>query len=285
MSTPQDHQKPIHVFINQERYLFDSPEQTGLTIKERAHVPLDHILCIEVETHHHHHHKEECGCERKDADAELRVIDNDQGIILQNGQHFWTHAVATHRIVVTINRKEYEFADPHQSGRSLKERAGIPLADVLFLDRPHEDEVITDDTRVTLKMGECFHSAPPANYGQQQLNQVSVGVERFDVLPQPDGWTFLVIPDYVVPVGFSPGLVRLMVKLPPTFPDAAPDMFWVNPHVRTSAGAPQGTTIENVLGELWQRFSWHLLPGAWQPGASTLRDFMRCIRSRFEKRN
>jgi len=246
-------------------------------------VPLDHVLCMEVERHHHHHH-EECECERKHPGAELRVIDNDQGVILQNGQHFWTHAIAARGVVVTINRKEYEFADPHQSGRSLKERAGIPLADVLFLDRPHEDEVITDDTKLTLKMGECFHSAPPANYGHQ-LDPATVGAERFDTHPQPDGWTFVVIQDYAVPDTFSPGLVRLLVKLPPMFPDAAPDMFWVNPQVRTPAGAPQGTSVESVLGEQWQRFSWHLLPGAWQPGASNLRDFMRCIRARFEKRN
>ena len=55
---------------------------------------------------------------------------------------------------MTIDRKEYEFADPHQTGKSLKERAGIPLGDVLFLDRPHDDEVITDDTKIVLKMGE-----------------------------------------------------------------------------------------------------------------------------------
>jgi hypothetical protein len=279
----QNHEDAIHVFINQERHEFSSPEQTGRAVKERAHVPLDHILCMEVEPHHHHH-QERCECERKDPGAELRVIDDDQDVILQNGQHFWTHPAATRGVVVTINRKEYEFTDLHQSGRSLKERAGIPLADVLFLDRPHEDEVITDDTKITLKMGECFHSAPPANYGHQ-LDVAAVGVERFTAHSQPDGWTFLVIPEYAVPDAFSPGLVQLLVKLPPTFPDAAPDMFWVNPQVRTPAGAPQGTSIESLLGGQWQRFSWHLLPGAWQPGTSTLRDFMRCIRARFEKRN
>jgi len=102
----QNHQDAIQVFVNQERHAFDLPEQTGRTIKERTHVPLDHVLCMEVERHHHHHH-EECECERKHPGAELRVIDNDQGVILQNGQHFWTHAIAARGVVVTINRKEY----------------------------------------------------------------------------------------------------------------------------------------------------------------------------------
>lgn len=187
---------------------------------------------------------------------------------------------------VVINQKPYEFADSDQTGRSLKERAGIPLADVLFRNLPREDEVIKDDTKVTLKNGDRFHSAPPADYGQTSIDAEAVGAEQFDLLLQPNGWKLLVVRDYPIPEGFSSSAVRLLVKLPPMFPDAAPDMFWVQPHVRTSTGsAPQGTTTEVILGEQWQRFSWHLTPGAWRPGTSTLRDFMRSVRARFERRN
>jgi hypothetical protein len=281
--TQHDHEQPIHVFINQVRHSFNQQEQTGRAIKQRANVPLDHVLCLEIE---HHHHHDECDCARKHPGEELRVIDDDQIVVLENGQHFWSHAIASHGILVIIDRKEYEFADPHQTGKSLKERASISLGDVLFLDRPHEDEVITDDMKIVLKMGEHFHSAPPANYGGPSLDAASVGSDRFEALPQPDGWTFLLVHEYALPDVFSPNLVRLLVKLPPSFPDAAPDMFWVAPQVRTAAGpAPQGTSLESLLGEQWQRFSWHLLPGAWRPGTSTLRDFMRCIRARLEKRN
>jgi hypothetical protein len=190
-----------------------------------------------------------------------------------------------HAITVTINGQQYEFADKHQSGQSLKERAGIPLTDVLFLHRPHEDEVIANDAKVVLKRDDQFHSAPPANYGVS-IEAFDVGFSRFASHPQPDGWTFLIVPDYPLPECFRPSSVRLLMKLPPSFPDAAPDMFWLSPQVRTSGGAaPQGTTVEAVLGEEWQRFSWHLLPGAWRPGVSTLRDFMRCVRARLEKGN
>ena len=41
------------------------------------------------------------------------------------------------------------------------------------------------------------------------------------------------------------------------------------------------TGLENILGRDWQRFSWHLAGGAWKPGVSTLRDFLRCIAARF----
>ena len=56
-----------------------------------------------------------------------------------------------HPIHIFINKKEYEIHDPVQTGASLKNLAGIPLNDVLFLQRPGEDEVIPNDTKITLK--------------------------------------------------------------------------------------------------------------------------------------
>jgi E2/UBC family protein E len=273
----------VHVFINHARLGFEHRIRTGGEIKSRAEVPADHILCLDVG---HHHPHDECGCDRDHQGGELRTISDDERIELEEGEHFWTHAPASQGIAVTINRKSYDFADAHQTGRSLKERAGIVLTDVLFLDRPKEDEVIGDDTKVVLKCDDCFHSSPPANYGAPTLVAADVGFECFQSHAQADGWTYLVVPDYQLPDGYTPDVSQLLIKLPPLFPDAAPDMFWVNPHIRTSSdGVPQGTSTESLLGESWQRFSWHLSPGAWRPGISTLRDFMRCVRSRFEKRN
>jgi hypothetical protein len=100
--------------------------------------------------------------------------------------------------------------------------------------------------------------------------------------PEAGGWQFFVISDFELPRGFEPNRVELLVKLPPGFPDAAPDMFWVHPAVRTSAGnVPRSTSTERLLGKNWQRFSWHLAAGAWKPGVSEFRDFLRCIYSRF----
>jgi hypothetical protein len=55
--------------------------------------------------------------------------------------------------------------------------------------------------------------------------------------------------------------------------------------VASGGASPRGTTTENLLNAPWQRFSWHLSPGAWRPGVSTLRDFLRCIIGRFERRD
>lgn len=271
------HTHSINVLVNHAQVTFQHLGQTGRSIKEHAHIPSEHTLCVDDGA--------ECGCEHRL--EELAIVRDDEQVHLEKGQHFWSIAAAGHGVTVTINEKPYEFRNPHQTGHSLKARASIPATDVLFLDRPGEDEVIPDETRVVLKCDDHFHSSPPANYGDGlQLAAADVGYAPFQALKQPDGWTYLVVPNYQLPGEFLPQAIQLLIKLPPLFPDAAPDMFWVSPNVRLEAGAaPQGTSIEAVMGSNWQRFSWHLQPGAWRPGISTLRDYMRCVRARFEKRN
>jgi hypothetical protein len=113
---------------------------------------------------------------------------------------------------------------------------------------------------------------------------IEAGLEpaRVTIHSEAGDWSLLVISDYSLPPGFQPSRVQLLVKLPPAFPDAAPDMFWVFPEVRTPSGVlPRGTSTERLLGKDWQRFSWHLVAGAWKPGVSTLRDYLRCIQGRF----
>jgi hypothetical protein len=189
-----------------------------------------------------------------------------------------------HQIQIFINKRKFEIDSPVQTGASLKNLAGIPLNDVLFLQRPGEDEVIPNDTKITLKDGDHLHSQPPADYGLEAALLAAAGIpsERAALHSETGGWQFLVISDFELPKGFEPNRVELLIKLPPRFPDAAPDMFWVYPPVRTAAGnAPRATSNEHLLGKNWQRFSWHLAAGAWTPGTSELRDFLRCIHSRF----
>lgn len=189
-----------------------------------------------------------------------------------------------HPIHVFINKTKYDLEDAVQTGASLKRLANIRLEDVLFLQSPGDDEVVGNDTQVTLKNGNHLHSQPPADYGfdARHLHDCGVDASLATIHPQAGGWSFLVISGYGLPAGFQPGTVDLLVKLPPGFPDAQPDMFWVYPAVKTPSGSlPRSTSMEPLLGRQWQRFSWHLAAGAWQPGVSTLRDFMRCISARF----
>lgn len=192
-----------------------------------------------------------------------------------------------HHINVFINKNKYELDNIIQTGASLKHLAGIPLSDVLFLQRHGEDEVIANEMKITLKNGDHLHSQPPADYGSggdALLTDTGLSIDRVSLHKEQEGWTFLVIADYLLPSGFKPNRVDLLVKLPPGFPDAAPDMFWTYPPVKAPNGnLPRSTCEERLLGKDWQRFSWHLAPGAWQPGVSGLRDFLRCIAARFLK--
>lgn len=195
-------------------------------------------------------------------------------------------------IHVFINKQKFDLTDPVQTGASLKALAGIALSDALFLQQPGDDLVITNGASVTLKNGSQLHSQPPADYGAlgataltpMELADAGVDPARVSVHAGPDNWSYVVISGYQLPAGYLPQTVQLLVKLPPTFPDAAPDMFWVLPAVRAPSGsAPRATSSERLLGEDWQRFSWHLAAGAWTPGTSTLRDFLRCVASRFQQ--
>ena len=131
-----------------------------------------------------------------------------------------------HHIHVFINKKKYELDNAFQTGAALKHLAGIPLSDVLFLQRHGEDEVITNEMKITLKDGEHLHSQPPADYGFEGtalLSDAGLPPDRVSLHTEPAGWKFLVITDYLLPAGFQPNRVELLVKLPPGFPDAAPD--------------------------------------------------------------
>lgn len=194
----------------------------------------------------------------------------------------------TRQIQIFVNREKYALDDPTQTGAQLKALAGIPPSDVLFLQRPREDQVITNDCSVTLRNGARLHSQPPADYGNAHFlaGDSGLSAEQLHLHHQPGGWTFLVVDAFALPEGYDEQEAKLLVKLPPTFPDAAPDMFWLSPAVRTSQGAlPRATTTENLLGAPWQRFSWHLAKGAWKPGTSTLRDFIRCVHARLLRRD
>src|SRR5580765_5484761 len=70
-----------------------------------------------------------------------------------------------HSIHVFINKKKFDLDQPLQTGASLKQLAGIPSGDVLFLQQPGEDQVIANDSKITLKNGDHLHSQPPADYG------------------------------------------------------------------------------------------------------------------------
>jgi hypothetical protein len=189
-----------------------------------------------------------------------------------------------HPIHVFINKTKYDLDQGVQTGATLKQLPGIAAGDLLFLQRPGDDEVVTNEAAVTLKNGDHLHSQPPADYeldASAVLADTGLSQDRVSLHPEARGWTFLVISDYPLPPGFEPSHVELLVKLPPA------------PRRRTrhvlGLPASQGAerkpaTREGRRAATRQRVAAlfrHLFPNAWKPGVSGLRDFLRCVAARF----
>lgn len=84
---------------------------------------------------------------------------------------------------------------------------------------------------------------------------------------QDGGFLCVVLCGYRLPPGYSLAVVDLLLKLPAGWPDAQPDMFWVDPPITFANGTqPPSVSSESALGRTWQRFSRHLPDGGWRPG-------------------
>ncbi len=85
--------------------------------------------------------------------------------------------------------------------------------------------------------------------------------------------------DFPLPAGLSASTANVLLRLSSNYPDAAPDMWWVIPHLATAQGAEIAATqsIETFDGRQWQRWSRHLDAGAWRPGVDGLESYFRLL--------
>jgi hypothetical protein len=93
----------------------------------------------------------------------------------------------------------------------------------------------------------------------------------------------LIIRGFRLPDGYEPAVVDLLLRLPGTFPDAAPDMWWTDPVVSyADGGVPPATEVRlEFAGRTWQRWSRHLAVG-WRPGIDNLQTYLRLVRTDLE---
>jgi len=108
----------------------------------------------------------------------------------------------------------------------------------------------------------------------------------YEFIVEPEGgMVCVVIKDWPAPAGYRPETVDLLLRLPPGFPDAAPDMYWCDPPLSKADGSnpPASDVRESYLGRTWQRFSRHLPQGAWRPGVDNLQSYLGMIRAELER--
>ena len=101
------------------------------------------------------------------------------------------------------------------------------------------------------------------------------------------GMLCVVINEFPLPSGYSSDSVDLLLRLPPGYPDAAPDMFWCDPPVLfANGGVPPASELrETYLGRQWQRFSRHFARGQWRTGIDGLQSYLSLIRTDLQRQS
>jgi Prokaryotic E2 family E len=104
-----------------------------------------------------------------------------------------------------------------------------------------------------------------------------------DVFEDGD-WINVVIPAFALGEGYSLPTSDLLIRAQRTYPDAGPDMFWLEVGVLLLNGQPPQSAepIETYQGRTWRRFSWHRQ--RWEPSIDNLHGYLEFIRRRLKEK-
>ncbi|MBS4001761.1 MAG: hypothetical protein KGZ91_00150 [Afipia sp.] len=95
----------------------------------------------------------------------------------------------------------------------------------------------------------------------------------------------VIFPDYVLPCQrFDVALARILIMLPPGYPDVRPDMFYALPWLKLVNGNkyPKAADVPvEYHGETWQRWSRH--SDEWRPGVDGIWTMLRRIDTALEE--
>src|SRR5689334_7431541 len=114
----------------------------------------------------------------------------------------------------------------------------------------------------------AFMPLPPRL--QRELDELAP-TRTAEVTEDPD-FLNLVFKDFPLGDGYSVRASDLLLRIPRSYPDAGPDMFWVGPEVTLESGQPPqaAENIETYLSKPWRRFSWHRPSSRWNPTVDNL---------------
>jgi hypothetical protein len=98
------------------------------------------------------------------------------------------------------------------------------------------------------------------------LREFGYVVEMVDA----DGMVNIIFENYSVPPIYNKQYTTLLLRLPVSYPNSNPDMFWTETDLLCANGqTPKNAdSIETHIGKQWRRFSWH--PQNWKPGTGNL---------------
>ncbi len=152
-------------------------------------------------------------------------------------------------------------------------------------DPDPEGQLPVDDIQITgtveIKSGDRFRVVPPGIFGmvstipQQLANEIETLNQKGHKVTatEGDGLFYLIFDDYALTKGYNKASTKLLLKVPPSYPNGNLDMFWTDHDLKLESGNGQANTNEEViLGQKWLRFSWH--PQKWNPGTDNVETFL-----------
>jgi hypothetical protein len=120
---------------------------------------------------------------------------------------------------------------------------------------------------------------------QREIDELGGESYNIEVSEDPD-FINLIFKAFPLGVGYSATQSDLLLRVPRSYPDAGPDMFWVDPQITLDSGQiPQSAeNIETYLGKSWRRFSWHRPGNAWNPTIDNIHGHIEFIRRRLSEK-
>lgn len=203
--------------------------------------------------------------------------DQDQGQDKEHHEH----------ITIFVNDHRYEAPAPRMTGAELKRLDNVPLGNRLYLEGhgSHPDTPIPDEQAVDLKSGMKFYDLPPGTVGvlatvEAQLARLRLDYPNAEVRPQPDGAIHVVLQEVPTGAGWSTPVTRLLIVLPPGYPENRPNGFEASPALRLTGGSqPSGTGAQAIGGEQWLHFCWQ--PSSWDLTRENLWRYAKFCQQRF----
>lgn len=114
---------------------------------------------------------------------------------------------------------------------------------------------------------------PSANMATEILLQELAGLRESGYkmdLVEENGFVNVILDNYPVPSIYNKQSTKLLLRIPISYPNGNPDMFWTDADLLCANGKTptKADSLENHVGQQWRRFSWH--PKDWNPGTGNL---------------
>lgn len=104
---------------------------------------------------------------------------------------------------------------------------------------------------------------------------------KYRVFDDGTGMLNVELNDFPLPHGLNASTASVLLRLPVSYPDTPPDMWWIVPHLTAVGGGviPATEVVETYDGRSWQRWSRHLEPASWRSGIDGLESYVRLLRT------